>query len=60
MDEIDVMSWRSAVRGLRILGEKLLKEDMKAVKLKPMRKYEVKDIKKAIRFVKYLLRKTEV
>ena len=63
MDENDKMSWRSAIKGLKVLGEKLLKEDRKSDKevvLPPMRRHELGDIKRAMRFAKKLIKiKTE-
>lgn len=61
MDEIDKQSWRSAIKGLRILGEKMLKEEekegelIKDIILPEMRKHEIKDIKRAIKFAKKLV-----
>ena len=61
MDEIDKQSWRSAIKGLRILGEKMIKEEerkkelLSGVELPVMRKHEIKDIKRAIKFAKKLI-----
>ena len=61
MDDNDKLSWRSAVKGLKILGEKLMKEEgrkkelLRGITLPTLRKYEIKDIKKAIKFAKKLL-----
>jgi hypothetical protein len=60
MNELDVISWKSAISGLKLLGERLLKEKHWAVpslKVGPMRKHEIKDIKRSLRFIRYILRR---